>query len=151
MSFISVESGKCKCDGCGIVVPAPDCDRTYCFCKKGSPNKQIRSTSTEKKMGCGCGKNKRNSASKAKTAQPQSSPSLIEKAGNLAKAVSKRVMSGGQNVTAQQRQERLKICQENKCGKYNNGICNACGCFLAIKTKWASEDCPEGLWPKLDK
>ena len=42
-------------------------------------------------------------------------------------------------------QERLTIC--HKCEHYNPwGICNKCGCILAIKARIPQMKCPVGKW-----
>ena len=40
--------------------------------------------------------------------------------------------------------DRLDIC--NDCDKNSNGRCSECGCFVDVKTSWASEACPLGHW-----
>jgi hypothetical protein len=65
-------------------------------------------------------------------------------------------------VTEEKRKERLAICgREQKhlfsvskqrelasCPFQQNGICNLCGCFVSIKVRLASEQCPAGYWKK---
>ena len=51
-----------------------------------------------------------------------------------------------QNVSPDLKSKRLDICKS--CDKFNsqNTTCNECGCFLNIKTSWASEKCPLDKW-----
>jgi hypothetical protein len=78
----------------------------------------------------------------------QSAPSLAQKAANFAKASAKHVSNGMKSVTAQTKSNRLAICNSCpfKAGAEDNPTCNKCGCFLNIKTGWASESCPIGKW-----
>lgn len=79
----------------------------------------------------------------------QSEPNILQKAQNFGKAVVKHAQNGFINVATNIKQERLDICKS--CEFYNstnpdNPTCNKCGCFLKIKTGWASEKCPIGKW-----
>ncbi len=80
--------------------------------------------------------------------QEQSTPSLAQKAANFAKASAKHVSNGMKSVTAQTKSNRLAICNScpHKVGTEDNPTCAKCGCFLKIKTGWASEVCPIGKW-----
>lgn len=76
-------------------------------------------------------------------------PNLIDKIVNLTNSTVKHFKNGFINVSNLIQQERLAICQ--KCEKYDNSnpsspTCNECGCFLNIKTSWASESCPLKKW-----
>ncbi len=50
-------------------------------------------------------------------------------------------------------QARRAVCESNRCGRHVvNALgdwCQhkACGCFLPLKRRLATERCPEGLWP----
>lgn len=72
--------------------------------------------------------------------------SFFDKATNFARSASKHVMNGAKMVDQQIKDDRLSICQG--CEFYNkkSETCNKCGCYLSIKTGWASESCPEGKW-----
>lgn len=78
----------------------------------------------------------------------QPTPSLVQKAANFAKASAKHVSNGMKSVTAQTKSNRLAICNScpHKVGTEDNPTCAKCGCFLKIKTGWASEACPIGKW-----
>lgn len=76
-------------------------------------------------------------------------PNIIQKAQNLTKAVVKHAQNGFISVSNNIKEERLSICKG--CEFYNqtnpdNPTCNKCGCFLKIKTGWASEKCPIDKW-----
>ena len=74
------------------------------------------------------------------------SPSLAKKAMNLANSTVKHVSTGMAQAEKKEREKRLEICVS--CDRYNaeDKTCLECGCYLEIKTKWASEACPIGLW-----
>jgi len=93
-------------------------------------NSLNQNSNTVKKCG-GCSKNK---------------PSTIDKAKSLVEAVSKFAMSGFETVDSETKNSRLEIC--NSCDRMNkeNRTCLECGCFLDIKTGWATEKCPIGKW-----
>lgn len=54
--------------------------------------------------------------------------------------------SGFVNVSEEKKEERLNICRS--CNFFNDTVyqCKLCGCFLQIKTSWASEKCPINKW-----
>jgi hypothetical protein len=54
--------------------------------------------------------------------------------------------SGFKNVSNHTKQQRLSIC--NSCEFFNPALsqCKQCGCFLQIKTLWATEKCPLDKW-----
>jgi len=61
-------------------------------------------------------------------------------------AAARHVQNGMASVSAAQKESRMSICRA--CEFFNNAkvTCSRCGCYLNIKTKWASESCPEGKW-----
>ena len=65
---------------------------------------------------------------------------------NFSKALFNHTINGFQYVSAEAKNDRLSIC--NNCENYEkvNKMCNICGCFLEIKTGWASEKCPIDKW-----
>lgn len=78
--------------------------------------------------------------------QPQQMPSLFTQAANLAKSAAKHALSGGANVSPEQKQARLDICYS--CDKFVKETmrCSACGCYLNTKTEWKTSSCPLGKW-----
>ena len=80
----------------------------------------------------------------------QKLPSIGKMAGNFVKAVAGHVKDGAKKVTQEELEERLKAC--NDCVFMKNNRCTHmnCGCVLARKARWRSEDCPIERWPKLD-
>lgn len=75
-------------------------------------------------------------------------PSKLKMAANLAKAVTKYVASGAENVTTEQLEARLDVC--NMCEFRNDSQCSICGCFIEKKAAMKTEDCPMAFWPRLD-
>lgn len=78
-----------------------------------------------------------------------SSPSLSQKIQNFTTSVVNHVSNGMATVSTSVKEERMAICRA--CPFFNetnpkNPTCNKCGCFLEVKTGWASEKCPEGKW-----
>jgi len=57
--------------------------------------------------------------------------------------------SGFEHVPKYIKSSRLKVCES--CDRMNkdNKTCNECGCYLDIKTGWATESCTLGKWNAL--
>jgi hypothetical protein len=81
-------------------------------------------------------------------------PSVPRMAQNAAKAagrVIKAAATGKQLwMTPAQREENQAICRSNQCGFFRPSDQRCahpnCGCFTKIKTRMATEDCPQGLF-----
>jgi hypothetical protein len=43
-----------------------------------------------------------------------------------------------------QAEGRLSICRE--CASYRAGICGECGCYMPLKARLATAQCPLGRW-----
>jgi len=71
-------------------------------------------------------------------------PKYIQMASTFAKALTKYIASGMNEVTKEQYQERLEIC--STCPNRNNLHCSECGCPISTKARWATESCPLGFW-----
>lgn len=71
---------------------------------------------------------------------------LFNKAKNLTISTVNHLSNGLKNVKEDVKKNRLDICKA--CDKFNpeNTTCNECGCYLEIKTQWASEKCPLDKW-----
>lgn len=65
---------------------------------------------------------------------------------NFLKSLYKYTYNGFINVSEEKKNERLNICKS--CDFFNDKIdqCKLCGCFLQVKTSWASEKCPIDKW-----
>jgi hypothetical protein len=68
-------------------------------------------------------------------------PGLGQTAANFFKATTKHILSGLKNVNDEVYQQRIDIC--NVCDKRVEDRCTICGCFIAKKARWASEQCPD--------
>lgn len=77
---------------------------------------------------------------------PTKMPSLWQQAKNLTKSVIDHAKTGGQNVTSEEKQARLDICNGCQFFDKKNSRCGKCGCMMQIKTGWSSASCPIGLW-----
>jgi hypothetical protein len=72
-------------------------------------------------------------------------PTLLRKVTNFAKAITKHTISGFSTVSSEIQTARLSICRG--CIEYFDSeklICKHkdCGCYLPVKTSWASQSCP---------
>lgn len=74
-------------------------------------------------------------------------PSILQKVRNLATSLAEHAQNSFKNVSQEQYEERIKICNSNQCGYYEKGRCNKCGCVLGIKAWWEAMHCDLGLWP----
>lgn len=73
-------------------------------------------------------------------------PNFIEQAHNALNSVATFISNGLPKTEPNEIQKRMDICLS--CEYFNNleNRCNKCGCFLNIKTAWATEKCPIGKW-----
>ena len=73
----------------------------------------------------------------------------------FAKEAANYVKSGMSNVSVDQYEERLKICDTcpNKVEGTHNDSCGLCGCNIAVKAKWSTTKCPDkpARWPEIKK
>lgn len=76
-------------------------------------------------------------------------PSLLEKMSNLTRALYRFAKSGFKTVTAEQFEERKKICGQCNYYRGDNGLlkiaCHRCGC-AGVKLAVAGEHCPINNW-----
>lgn len=84
--------------------------------------------------------------------QRQDPISMAEKSRSLAEAMRKFIQSGAPVMPDDGRKARLNLCYS--CPLINRlfGIdklseCKACGCFIHVKSRMATEHCPIGKWP----
>ena len=73
-------------------------------------------------------------------------PSIVKKAVSFAKSAARHVAAGLPSVTPAEQDRRMALCLE--CDQYNavKQSCRKCGCRMKLKTSWALEKCPLGLW-----
>jgi hypothetical protein len=78
--------------------------------------------------------------------ESKSGKGLVEKAINFSKAVVKHVYNGAKNCTDEESNRRISLCET--CDRFNKSdrTCFECGCFLDLKVKWESSQCPLGKW-----
>ena len=65
------------------------------------------------------------------------------------------IKQGRPNVTPDQYEERLNICDKcpHKQEGSHNATCGLCGCKIELKAKWATTTCPDkpARWPEIKK
>ena len=73
-------------------------------------------------------------------------PSIFAKVATAAQAIVKHVAAGCPNVSEEEKQRRIALCQV--CPEFNadKGTCRKCGCKLKLKAAWALERCPLSRW-----
>lgn len=73
-------------------------------------------------------------------------PPLWKQAANFVASAIKHVAAGMPEASPAAAAARLEVCQA--CPQYlaDSGRCAACGCYLAAKTTWQLQSCPEGKW-----
>lgn len=76
--------------------------------------------------------------------------SLLERAKNFAGAAARYVQSGFKNIPDEEYEKRLQVCKS--CEYLKDEVCTLCGCYVSIKARWATEDCPDNpsRWPKIE-
>jgi hypothetical protein len=77
-------------------------------------------------------------------------PPLLQRAWNLAVALTEFVADGFKTVSPEQYAERIRTC-DNCPGGYRSGpICThaKCGCVIALKARGRAWKCPAGFWPE---
>jgi len=75
-------------------------------------------------------------------------PAMPRRAKNFSKAVFRFVVDGMPLESKAVASRRLAMCERNQCGFFDGSVCRHinCGCYSKIKTFFASEHCPVGLW-----
>lgn len=66
---------------------------------------------------------------------------------SLGRSVNKYIESDSPELSDMDFFTRMNICKD--CEKFNKLLtkCNECGCFLQIKARWSTENCPLNKWP----
>lgn len=75
-------------------------------------------------------------------------PSMAARLWSLSRALVEFVFDGCETVTADQYEDRLRLC--DSCGERQEDQCGACGCLLSIKAKGRVWTCPLGKWPRIE-
>lgn len=83
------------------------------------------------------------------TAPSPPSLTLSRKVKSAVSAFRRFVSSGGKVLDKSSAESRFWECR--KCRElgsaFGRSVCNACGCFLAVKIRLPDEHCPLGKWP----
>lgn len=74
-------------------------------------------------------------------------PSVMDKIKGVVSAAVNYVAQGLPNLPDEEFEKRMDICRS--CSSYDGEAnkCTLCGCFLEIKARAGSSECPLGLWP----
>lgn len=75
-------------------------------------------------------------------------PGTLTVLANATQALKDIAISGGAKVTDEQYEARLQTCAT--CPARNGSRCALCGCFVESKAAYTSQECPQGIWPKLE-
>lgn len=65
---------------------------------------------------------------------------------NFARAIARFVAAGGRTVTADEYRQRLETCRP--CEHRQGGKCLRCRCWVNVKARLPTEQCPTGKWPR---
>ena len=101
-------------------------------------------------MGCNCKNKKKEGLVGALPEKVQKMK--IFKAGYIKSFLSflwSNILSGFKQVTHEQYYDRLAICRGCPFLNHEKLRCTDCGCFVKVKAKFKSEDCPQDFWAKL--
>ena len=84
--------------------------------------------------------------------QPLPMPSLIQQGKNFASASARHVASGMKTRTLDEAARCIAICTGSngspKCEFFDAARqrCSKCGCYMKVKSRWATANCPIGKW-----
>lgn len=81
-----------------------------------------------------------------KIARYLSKPDILTQVNNFLNSSIKHLIDNMENVSDEVAACRMSTCQSCEFFDKNSVRCNSCGCFLKIKTRWASEKCPLDKW-----
>lgn len=78
--------------------------------------------------------------------ESKNEPTFVNKALNFSKSVVKHVATGAKNSSEEESAKRMSICES--CDRFDkiNRTCLSCGCFLDLKVKWQTSECPLRKW-----
>lgn len=75
-----------------------------------------------------------------------SRPDIFTQVHNIITSSINHAIEGMPKSTEEEKTRRLEICKSCEFFDSVSIRCNSCGCFLEIKTSWASEKCPISKW-----
>ena len=82
----------------------------------------------------------------ASSARDGSPPPAVERAWNLARAITDFAADGFKTLSEIDYRQRLETC--DPCDRRRGNQCLECGCYLRLKARGRAFDCPLGKWPK---
>lgn len=78
----------------------------------------------------------------------QKEPSLLSKATSFIKDTAEHIVGGAKNVSEEEFERRMGVC--NSCihlvKEKDKDICGICGCYMNVKAKWKTAECPKNKW-----
>lgn len=79
---------------------------------------------------------------------PPEMPSPARQVWSAVKAAGQFLADGLALTTEEQYQARLTICEN--CDRLHSGRCSECGCFVNVKARGRTFQCPLNKWPKIE-
>lgn len=76
----------------------------------------------------------------------KANPTPLKKIINFSSSLTRHAKNGFAGAEESIKEQRMKICMDCEHFNKSGSTCNQCGCFLGLKTSWASESCPIGKW-----
>ncbi len=71
-------------------------------------------------------------------------PPILTQTKNFIKSLLNHVAGGAKMVDDAEFDRRMNICKG--CDRLQNDRCLECGCFVEVKARWSSEECPLKKW-----
>jgi len=90
---------------------------------------------------------KKGGVARTPPSKKQNKTSIFKKGANFIKSATKHVAGGMKNVSQEEMDRRIAICEG--CEFFTGGDrprCAKCGCHLKIKARWESAHCPINKW-----
>ena len=84
-----------------------------------------------------------------------SEPNIMQKAKSFTYSAVEWARAGFAVVSDEQYKERWDICHScpffDQTAFFSDGKCTKCGCDFSLKSKMATEKCPEGKWGSVEQ
>ena len=73
-------------------------------------------------------------------------PSFLDKVSSVIKDTKRWIFHGAESVTKEEFMRRTKICNECPHFIHKSNTCGICGCWMEVKAKWKTSECPKRKW-----
>tara|TARA_R100001509_G_C4718097_1_gene165647 strand:- start:15 stop:308 length:294 start_codon:yes stop_codon:yes gene_type:complete len=73
-------------------------------------------------------------------------PNLLQKGWSLSKSLMRYAVEGFPNVSQEEYEQRMLMCNSCEFLNKKNSTCNVCGCAVEYKGRMETEKCPESRW-----